>query len=306
MKPAIPLYLITGFLGSGKTTFLQRIIEYFSGKQKIAIVQNEFAPANFDGMELKRTSSAEFELLEVNNGSVFCVCLLSGFIESLNSFVTKYQPEIVLMEASGLSDPVSVGQIFNSPKLQETLYLAGTICIVDALNYTKFDNLVSRINHQLQIADVVLINKTDLAVNTKDIEEKISKINPFATLYFSNHCQIPLEELFSAPFQKQKKLFFVPGTSDRPELNSLVFRSTKPIKEQHISAFIQKLASETIRIKGYVLLDNKSSVTVQCIFDEIHISPINTTIKQTELIIIGKIKDIRFVKDIYQLFTPQP
>ena len=67
----IPFHIISGFLGSGKTTFLKRIIDKYAGEYKIGIIQNEFAPANIDGAELKK-SGKDFQLLEINNGSAFC------------------------------------------------------------------------------------------------------------------------------------------------------------------------------------------------------------------------------------------
>ena len=74
----IPLHIISGFLGSGKTTLLKNILEKYSDTIKIGVVQNEFAPANIDGIALKKTGK-NFNLLEIKNGSVFCVCLLSTF-----------------------------------------------------------------------------------------------------------------------------------------------------------------------------------------------------------------------------------
>ena len=121
------IYIVTGFLGSGKTTFIKQVIDSNDNKKKIAVIQNEFAPANFDGKELKRLTHKDFDLLEINNGSVFCVCLLSGFLHALKKLVIQYKPEIILLEASGLSDTIAIGQIFNSPELQYLLYLAGTI-----------------------------------------------------------------------------------------------------------------------------------------------------------------------------------
>ena len=106
----IPFILVTGFLGSGKTTFLKRLLARYSGDGKIGIIQNEFAPGSVDGTELKQ-SGMPFEILEVNNGSVFCVCLLGSFIKSLRTFVEEYQPEALILEASGLSDPISIGEI---------------------------------------------------------------------------------------------------------------------------------------------------------------------------------------------------
>lgn len=294
-----PLYLITGFLGSGKTTFVQRAIEYFDGKQKIAVVQNEFAPANFDGQELKRSTHANFNLLEVNNGSVFCVCLLSGFIDSLHDFVSKYQPEIILMEASGLSDPVSIGQIFNSPKLQENIYLAGTICIADALNFNKFDKLLPRIHHQLQIADIILINKTDLIINIEEISLKINQFNPLAKKYNSQYCNVPMDEIFHIDVRIMKKLFFISGDSSRPDVQSIVFKSTRPIKQELVDNFILQLTAKTMRVKGYILLDNNKSLSIQTVSDEIHVKEIPADIKQTELIIMGYNITTPSIKSLY-------
>ena len=111
------VFLITGFLGSGKTTFLTQAIRFYNGKKKIGVIQNEFAPANLDGKELIRTVDQKFDLLEINNGSAFCVCLLSDFLSSLEQFITQYQPDILFIEASGLSDPdTPLCQIHNPGK----------------------------------------------------------------------------------------------------------------------------------------------------------------------------------------------
>ena len=93
----IPFYLVTGFLGSGKTTFIKRYLEAFADKKRIGIIQNEFAPGEVDGKELRLTGHS-FELLEINNGSVFCVCLLGTFIYSLSEFMDVHHPDMVIME----------------------------------------------------------------------------------------------------------------------------------------------------------------------------------------------------------------
>ena len=75
MVKKIPFHIISGFLGSGKTTFLKRVIAKYGGQVNVGIIQNEFAPSNIDGAELRKSGN-DFHLLEINNGSVFCVCLL--------------------------------------------------------------------------------------------------------------------------------------------------------------------------------------------------------------------------------------
>jgi G3E family GTPase len=103
----IPFYLVTGFLGSGKTTLLKAYLEKYSDSRKIAIIQNEFAEVNIDSRELQRTGKS-FDILEMNNGSVFCVCLLGDFVHSLHDFIQQHNPEVIILEASGLSDPISL------------------------------------------------------------------------------------------------------------------------------------------------------------------------------------------------------
>src|SRR6056297_2750368 len=125
----IPFFLITGFLGSGKTTLLKQVLNKHADNSKIAIIQNEFAPASIDGTDLKHTGK-HFEILEINKGSVFCVCLLSDFINSLSCFVDEHQPDAVFLEASGLADPIAIIELLQSPKLRNKLYLAHSWCII--------------------------------------------------------------------------------------------------------------------------------------------------------------------------------
>jgi G3E family GTPase len=134
----IPLHIISGFLGSGKTTLLKNIIDKYADSVKIGIIQNEFAPANIDGVTLNQTGK-NFNLLEIKNGSVFCVCLLGTFTRSLEQFIDEYQPEAIIVEASGLSDTTSMVEVMSSGNLADKIYLAANWCIVDALIFRKLE-----------------------------------------------------------------------------------------------------------------------------------------------------------------------
>lgn len=301
-----PVYLITGFLGSGKTTFLERAIDYFDGKGKIGIVQNEFAPANFDGKELKRVSNSDFDLLEINNGSVFCVCLLSGFIASLKKFELEYKPDLLLIETSGLSDVISVGQVFNSPELQEIIYLAGTICIVDANHFLKIKDLMPRVKHQLMIADHVLINKTDLNRDHHEITTLTNEINPFGKKYLTTYCDAAMDEIFKpVPYPSWQKLpkFIISTENIRPDVHTAVFRSVKPILSEKFKDFISVVASKSFRLKGIVCLNTKKSFSVQAVFNDIQYIEIEQSDPKTELIAMGKDIDARELKNIYQQYS---
>ncbi|MBN2611202.1 MAG: GTP-binding protein [Bacteroidales bacterium] len=302
----IPVYLITGFLGSGKTTFLEHALDFFNGKGKIGIVQNEFAPANIDGKELKRTVNADFNLLEINNGSVFCVCLLSGFIKSLISFIEQYHPDVILLECSGLSDVLSVAQVFDAPTLQNLVYLSGTICIIDAVNFEKTITLMPRVKHQIMLADYLLINKADMVEDTGKILQAAKKINPFGKIYTTVYCNAPPDEIFQPVKQPSwEKLpgFMASANSVRPEIQSAVFRSVKPLKSIHLEQFICAVISKTYRVKGIIWLDNNKHISLQSVFEESKYAEVVTDDRQTELIAVGKEVDAGSLKRLYHFYN---
>lgn len=108
-----PFYIVTGWLGSGKTTLLKKILTKFGNTKRIAVIQNEFAPSGVDGHELKNTGKP-FQLIEINNGSVFCVCQLDNFMGVLEKLTNEYKPEAIYLESSGLADPISIAEILQS------------------------------------------------------------------------------------------------------------------------------------------------------------------------------------------------
>ncbi|MDB4582212.1 CobW family GTP-binding protein [Draconibacterium sp.] len=277
----IPFHIISGFLGSGKTTLLKRIIEKYSSKKKIGIIQNEFAPSNIDGAELKK-SGQDFNLLEINNGSVFCVCLLGNFVRSLEKFIDEYQPDIVIIEASGLSDTTSISEVISAGSLAEKIYLASNWCIVDAQNFAKVGLMKQRVLRQLRMADVVVINKTDLVENgIEQVEQEVRKINPFAEIKKSTFCDIDFELGNSAI---NKFYFGEIKTMPRPEVNSMVIKTSRQVSRESLQLFLNKWAPIAYRIKGYVKLKERKTVAVQCTFDSVEIVNVEDNFHPTELI----------------------
>jgi G3E family GTPase len=281
---SIPLQLVTGFLGSGKTTFLKNYLEEFSGGRKIGVIQNEFAEVNIDSQEL-RGKNADFQILEINNGSVFCVCLLGSFVDSLVAFIDQYQPDELIMEASGMSDPLSVGQILQSRLLKNKVYLDHVWCLVDSLNFEKISRLQTRVNHQIRIADTIIINKTDLAENKNDaVIQQIKYQNPFATVINSTFARIDFAE------KKSVKKFFPSiekAENNRPDIESVVIKSNRPISLLKLEEFLKIVHSGCIRSKGYINLNSGMKVFLQGSFDQFNLQEVESFAAPTEFILIG-------------------
>lgn len=280
----IPFHIISGFLGSGKTTFLKRIIEKHSAETKIGIIQNEFAPANIDGAELKQ-SGHDFNLLEINNGSVFCVCLLGDFVRSLEKFIDEYKPDIVIIEASGLSDTTSISEIISASSLSEKIYLASNWCLIDAQNFAKVDLMKQRVSHQIRMADVVVINKVDLVESgLETIREEIKKANPFAEIRETTFCKIDFELGNSAI---NKFYFGEVKTLGSPNINSMVIKSGRKLSRKSLDIFLQEWSPKAFRIKGFVNLKEGKTTAVQCIFDSVEVTEVDNAFHPTELIAIS-------------------
>jgi len=281
----IPFHIISGFLGSGKTTFLKRIIEKYAGDVKLGIIQNEFAPSNIDGTELKKTNE-NFDLLEINNGSVFCVCLLGDFVRSLEKFIDQYQPELLIIEASGLSDTTSIAEVISAGSLSEKIFLASNWCIVDAVNFKKVGLMKQRVTHQLQMADIVLINKSDLLetqTNREDIEAEIKTINPFAQIHFTTYCDVN----FKADSKTLQKFYFgETKTLARPDVNSMVIKSGRKLSEENFHEFLRQWAPKAYRIKGFINLKNGKTLAVQSVFEKVEFIEVSNRYEPTELVAI--------------------
>jgi G3E family GTPase len=276
----IPLHIVSGFLGSGKTTFVKKIIDRYSERYRLGIIQNEFSPASIDGVELQKSGN-DFHLLEINNGSVFCVCLLGDFSKSLEKFIDEHHPDVLLIEASGLSDTTAVAEVMSSGRLSEKIHLATHWTIVDALHFHKAAPMRERMVHQIRMADSVLLNKVDLARSLKELMEEIQQMNPFASIHPTNYCDIDvhLGDL-SLP-----KFFPDPAHPlQRPDVNSMVLRSSRKISREALVQFLNRWAPQSYRIKGYVNLTDGSTLAVQCVFDRVELRQMAGLMHPTELI----------------------
>ena len=281
---SIPLHLVSGFLGSGKTSFLLHYLNTFSKGRKIGIIQNEFSPVGIDGRIISQHEGS-YKMLEINNGSVFCVCLLGSFIDSLSDFINDTSLDEIIMETSGMSDPISIGQIFQSIKLRDKVYLGHSWAIVDAKNFDKLTVIRSRIEHQLRIADTILINKCDLVPDlVESVKTSVRKINPFASIEKSTFGLINFTDRNNhfKYFREMKNM-----ESSRSNLQSVVIKSGRVIKSDKLKEFINSVKSDFIRCKGYVNIGMDQKVTVQGTFDDYTINQTDWFAGPSELVGIG-------------------
>jgi G3E family GTPase len=255
MKNKINLYLLTGFLGSGKTTFLKNIIEDLKDK-KIGIIQNEFGKISIDGAIIKADG---LEIVEINRGSIFCSCLKIKFADAMMQISDK-PIEYLFVESSGLADPSNIGEILEAiTEFKGDVYeYKGAICIIDAPNFLEQIDDIETINRQLKHCHLAVINKVDLIQDNTllQLREKISEINNKVPVVETSFGRMDYDFL-NQDLLKDQWVETEDSTNspeNKPKTLSMSFQGM--ITKQDLTKFLDIISQDTYRIKGFFLLED--------------------------------------------------
>lgn len=222
MTPKIPTTVITGFLGSGKTTLVRHILAN-AGNRKLALIVNEFGDVGVDGDILKACGNdncTEDDIIELANGCICCT-VADDFIPTMQKLLNrKDRPDHIIIETSGLALPQPLVRAFNWPEIKAQVTVDGVITVVDAkaLSEGRFaddeealaaqraadDNLEHEnpieelFEDQLNAADLVIVNKQDLLTETEKTSvaaQLNAQIRPATKLVQSTQSAVDLSVL---------------------------------------------------------------------------------------------------------------
>lgn len=189
-----PVTVLTGYLGAGKTTLLNRILSENHGK-KYAVVVNEFGEINIDNDLIVESDE---EVYEMNNGCVCCtvrgdlIRVVEGLMKRPDGF------DGILVETTGLADPAPVAQtFFMDDEVRSKAKLDAVVTVVDAKHLAARLDDSTEAAEQIGFADVILLNKTDLASaeDLAGVEARIKAINPHAVIHRTERCSLPLDRV---------------------------------------------------------------------------------------------------------------
>ncbi|MEN9202993.1 MAG: GTP-binding protein [Thermostichus sp. DG_1_6_bins_120] len=278
-KRGLPVTIITGFLGSGKTTLLNHILNNQKG-MRTAVLVNEFGEISIDS---ELIVSSEEDLVELNNGCICCT-VRGDIVESVLRLMERSDKiDYLVVETTGLADPLPVALTFLGPELRDLTRLDSIITLVDATNFAP-DLFNSDVAYsQIAYGDVILLNKTDLVEEPEleRLEQRIREIKEDARILRSINSAVPLElildtDLFQASALPQETAQdhqdhdhpdHDPEHCDHPDhdhshdhhqhnhieaegFNSLAFESDQPFSLDAFQNFLNELPDAVFRAKG--------------------------------------------------------
>jgi G3E family GTPase len=263
--PPTPVTLLTGYLGAGKTTLLNRILTEQHGK-KYAVIVNEFGEIGIDN---DLVVDADEEVFEMNNGCICCT--VRGDLIRIISALMKRKDrfDAILIETTGLADPAPVAQtFFVDEDVRAKTKLDAIVTVVDAVHIEKRLEDSHEAEEQIAFADVILLNKTDVASaqDTARVEARIRKLNPLARIIRTQKCDAPLDDVLDkGAFDLNRILAIEPAFLDEDDhehddaITSVSLVSQKPMDGKKLMDWLRKLAME----RGTDLLRSKGILDVK-------------------------------------------
>ncbi len=286
MAEKIKLYLLTGFLGSGKTTFLTRVLEDLEDK-KVAVIMNEFGKVGIDGTIIQKEG---MELIELNRGSIFCSCLQLSFVSALVELADR-DLDYVFVESSGLADPSNIGDFLDAVVVAkgEVYDYRGAICIVDGVNFLDQVEDIETVERQLKFAHLVIISKVDLIGKERleEVKSRIREINNKVEVVESINGNIDYDFLEK---NLTKEDWLGEESTNTPENRpkTLTLTYGEELTKEKLTQFLNRIKKDCYRIKGFFNLeDGRNQVDV--VGRRIDYKPTDKGGQVSELVIISKI-----------------
>ncbi|WP_099206097.1 CobW family GTP-binding protein [Scatolibacter rhodanostii] len=196
------IYIISGFLGAGKTTLIQKILQEAFIGQKTALIENDFGEIGVDSSLLK---SSGVEVKEINAGCI-CCSLSGDFVKALDELIENFEPQNIIIEPSGVGKLSDIITACTDLCLENRAQLKRAITVVDSKRYRRyFDNFGEFFEDQIKHADTIMLSRSGDSPNQMvEAERFIKELNPQASFFSKVWERIAVEDILSVDIEKKE------------------------------------------------------------------------------------------------------
>lgn len=281
------LYVLTGFLGSGKTTILLKLLAALKGK-RVGIIQNEFGKLGIDGTILRND---DIQMVEINRGSIFCSCLKLSFVQALAE-MAQHSFDYLFVESSGLGDPSNVEEILAAAKtLAGDRYdFKGAICLVDSVNFLDQLGDLETVYRQLKHCHLAVLTKVDLvdAHRVEELKKKIREINPKCRIDISSNGNLDLAFLQEDLMQYKWAEGEETTNSEETKPKTLFLNFEGELEQERLEQFLVEVEGDLYRAKGFFRLKDQGWNQVDVVGRKIDYKPCEPK-EVSQMVFISKI-----------------
>ena len=250
------MYIIIGFLGSGKTSMLNNLLEQH-GWENVGVIVNEFGSLDIDSSLI--TSDSDIIKTELSGGQIFCSCLSGSFVDTIGKYA-DLPIQALFVEASGLAKPNPLLEIMEWAERtsNHAFEYQGMICIIDAERYHALSQALMTLKEQIVYSDLFIINKCDLVSEEElsSLEQELNAMKPEVDIVKTTYGKVPAELVKHLKHNADvlhtydQELYKGWGKQGRPV--PLRLTPEKPVAFDALDAFMKAYGSEAFRMKGYL------------------------------------------------------